>query len=188
MELKKSCCISGQKAWQAPQHFAFVLYKDENGKRILACEAKGSLKIQMAQERIGPGKVPISIVLHIDCHSRLRCSLLRYVHQQTRRQASHVRSSAYSTARPSFRSVGSHCTRDVVVYPGYSNNVLLYIPTVTQDYAAHFYDMYINKHDGKHLTCDRVCILLLALPFVLWDLIAPEMWSYIRDIQIMYYC
>jgi len=48
---------------------------------------------------------------------------------------------------------------------------------VTEDYAAHFYDMYINKHEGKHLTGDRVRILLLTLPFVLRDLIAPEVSS-----------
>ena len=23
---------------------------------------------------------------------------------------------------------------------------------ITNDYAVHFYDMYINKHDGKHMT------------------------------------
>lgn len=45
---------------------------------------------------------------------------------------------------------------------------------VTQDYATHFYDMYIDKHSGKHLTGDRVRILLLLLPFLLRDLIAPE--------------
>ena len=45
---------------------------------------------------------------------------------------------------------------------------------VTVDYAAHFYDMYVNKHAGKHLTGDRVSILLLTLPFLLRDLIAPE--------------
>ena len=45
---------------------------------------------------------------------------------------------------------------------------------ITEDYAAHFYDMYINKHEGKHLTGDRIRILLLTLPFVLRDLIAPE--------------
>ena len=59
---------------------------------------------------------------------------------------------------------------------------------VTQDYAAHFYDMYINKHEGKHLTGDRVRILLLTIPFVLRDLIAPEVCSYTRNIQIMSYC
>jgi hypothetical protein len=44
----------------------------------------------------------------------------------------------------------------------------------TEDYAADFYDMYINKHEGKHLTGDRIRILMLTLPFVLLDLIAPE--------------
>lgn len=45
---------------------------------------------------------------------------------------------------------------------------------VTKDYAAHFYDMYVEKHKGKHLTGERVRILLLTLPFLLRDLIAPE--------------
>jgi len=45
---------------------------------------------------------------------------------------------------------------------------------ITPEYASHFYDMYINKHEGKHLTGDRIRILLLSLPFVLRDLIAPE--------------
>ena len=36
---------------------------------------------------------------------------------------------------------------------------------VTKDYAANFYDMYVDKHEGKHLTGDRVRILLLLLPF-----------------------
>ena len=45
---------------------------------------------------------------------------------------------------------------------------------VTVDYAAHFYDMYIEKHKGKHLSGERVRILLLTLPFLLRDLIAPE--------------
>ncbi len=45
---------------------------------------------------------------------------------------------------------------------------------ITNDYAAQFYDMYINNHDGKHMTGDRMKILLLNLPFLLRDLIAPE--------------
>ena len=45
---------------------------------------------------------------------------------------------------------------------------------VTEDYAAHVYDMCVNKHEGKHLTGDRVQIPLLLLPFLLRDLIAPE--------------
>ena len=45
---------------------------------------------------------------------------------------------------------------------------------VTPDYAAHFYDMYVKNHDGKHMTGDRIKILLLNLPFMLRDLILPE--------------
>jgi hypothetical protein len=45
---------------------------------------------------------------------------------------------------------------------------------ITNDYAAHFYDMFINKHDGKHMTGDSMKILLLNLPFLLRDLLAPE--------------
>ena len=45
---------------------------------------------------------------------------------------------------------------------------------VTSEYAAHFYDMYVEGHTGKHLTGDRIRILLLNLPFLFRDLIAPE--------------
>ena len=45
---------------------------------------------------------------------------------------------------------------------------------VTSDYAAHFFDMYVKNHDGKHMTGDRIKILLLNLPFMLRDLVAPE--------------
>jgi hypothetical protein len=52
---------------------------------------------------------------------------------------------------------------------------------VTVDYAAHIYDMYVEKHKGKHLTGERIRILLLTLPFLLRDLIAPEV------IQVTWY-
>jgi hypothetical protein len=45
---------------------------------------------------------------------------------------------------------------------------------VTSDYAAHFYDMYVEGHTGKHFTGDRILILLLNLSFLFRDLIAPE--------------
>ena len=45
---------------------------------------------------------------------------------------------------------------------------------VSSDYASHFYDMYFQQHDGKHLTGDRMKILMLNLPFVMRDLIAEE--------------
>jgi hypothetical protein len=34
--------------------------------------------------------------------------------------------------------------------------------------------MYLNNHDGKHMTGDRMKILLLNLPFLLRGLVAPE--------------
>jgi hypothetical protein len=45
---------------------------------------------------------------------------------------------------------------------------------VTSEYAAHFLDMYVEGHTGKHLTGDRIWILLLNLPFLFCYLIAPE--------------
>jgi hypothetical protein len=45
---------------------------------------------------------------------------------------------------------------------------------VTTDYAANFYDMYVEGHTGKHLTGDQILILLLNLPFLFCDLLAPE--------------
>ena len=44
----------------------------------------------------------------------------------------------------------------------------------TKDYAADFYDMYVNKHGGKHLTGNMVRILLPSLSFLLRDLVAHE--------------
>ena len=44
---------------------------------------------------------------------------------------------------------------------------------ITNDYAAHFYDMYINEHDGKHMMGDSMKTLLLNLPF-LGHIIIPD--------------
>jgi len=48
------------------QHFAFKEYKNAKGERILGGHANGSISFQLAQAKVGPGKVPISIVLYID--------------------------------------------------------------------------------------------------------------------------
>jgi hypothetical protein len=48
------------------QHFAFKEYKNANGDCILGGHANGSISYQIAQARVGPEKVPISIVLYID--------------------------------------------------------------------------------------------------------------------------
>jgi hypothetical protein len=59
---------------------------------------------------------------------------------------------------------------------------------VTDDYAAHFYDMYIRQHDGKHMTGDQIKILLLNMPFLLRDLIAPEVsYTLIITLYMIFY-
>jgi hypothetical protein len=48
------------------QHFGFKLSTDAKGGRVLGGDANGSLSFEIAQFRVGPGTVPISIVLYID--------------------------------------------------------------------------------------------------------------------------
>lgn len=48
------------------QHFAFKEYKNASGVRIIGGHANGSVTFQMAQIRVGPGTVPISIGLYVD--------------------------------------------------------------------------------------------------------------------------
>ena len=59
---------------------------------------------------------------------------------------------------------------------------------VTPAYASHFIDMYVDKHTGKHMTGDRVRILLLSLPFLLRDLIAPEVCNHKHDFCVSMIC
>ena len=46
--------------------------------------------------------------------------------------------------------------------------------TISPQYATHFYDMYINGKENAKLTGDRMKILMLSLPFMVRDLIQPE--------------
>jgi hypothetical protein len=48
------------------QHFGFKLSTDAKGDRVLGGDANGSLSFELAQLSVGPGTVPISIVLYID--------------------------------------------------------------------------------------------------------------------------
>ena len=60
--------------------------------------------------------------------------------------------------------------------------------TISQQYATHFYDMYINGKENAKLTGDRMKILMLSLPFMVRDLIAPEVSHEIsRDIPKIYF-
>ncbi len=45
---------------------------------------------------------------------------------------------------------------------------------IKSDFVAHFYDIFVKNHDGKQMTSNHIKILLLNLPFVLRDLILPE--------------
>ncbi len=46
--------------------------------------------------------------------------------------------------------------------------------------------MYVKNHDGKHMTGDRIKILLLNLPFMLRDLVSPEVITCSGIIYIYY--
>ena len=48
------------------QHFGFKVSTDAKGGRIFGGDANGSLSFELAQLSVGPGTVPISIVLYID--------------------------------------------------------------------------------------------------------------------------
>ncbi len=48
------------------QHFAFNEYKDQHGNRLFAGHSNGSVSFQLAQMRVGEGKVPVFIVLCIN--------------------------------------------------------------------------------------------------------------------------
>ena len=56
---------------------------------------------------------------------------------------------------------------------------------VSPDYAAHFLAMYMEP-EVKHLTGDRVKVLMLNLPFLLRDLIKPEVRSNLQRYRMRY--
>ncbi len=48
------------------QHFGFKEYLDPHGNRLFAGHSNGSVSFQLAQIRVGPGKVPVSLVIYIE--------------------------------------------------------------------------------------------------------------------------
>ena len=46
--------------------------------------------------------------------------------------------------------------------------------TLSPEYAAHFHDIYIDGKEHAKMTGDRMKMLMLTLPFVVRDLITPE--------------
>ena len=51
---------------------------------------------------------------------------------------------------------------------------LLVMITLSTAYAAHFHDMFIDGKDNAKRTGDRMKMLMLTLPFMVRDLITPE--------------
>ena len=47
--------------------------------------------------------------------------------------------------------------------------------TISPEYAGHFYDLYIHGRENAKLTDDCMKLLMLTLPFMVRDLIAPEL-------------
>jgi hypothetical protein len=46
--------------------------------------------------------------------------------------------------------------------------------TISPEYAAHFLEVYVKRTENAKFTCDRVRFLMLTLPCLVRDLIAPE--------------
>ena len=60
------------------------------------------------------------------------------------------------------------------VWSRLANRMATVVVTISPQYATHFYEMYINGKENAILTGDRMKILMLSLPFMVCDLIAPE--------------
>jgi hypothetical protein len=50
--------------------------------------------------------------------------------------------------------------------------------TLSTAYAAHFHDIYIDGKENAKMTGDRMKMLMLTLPFMVCDLIKPEVIVY----------
>jgi hypothetical protein len=49
--------------------------------------------------------------------------------------------------------------------------------TLSTAYATHFHDIYIDGKENAKMTGDRMKMLMLTLPFMVRDLIAPEVYT-----------
>ena len=72
------------------QFYKFQEYKNAKGDRILGGHANGSVSFQIAQSRVGPGKVPISIVLYIDATFIKRGIPIRPIYRELIYDISHI--------------------------------------------------------------------------------------------------
>ena len=57
--------------------------------------------------------------------------------------------------------------------------------TMSTAYASHFHDIYIDGKENAKMTGDRMKMLMLTLPFLVRDLIAPEVITYTCSYMIV---
>ena len=57
--------------------------------------------------------------------------------------------------------------------------------TMSTAYATHFHDIYIDGKENAKMTGDRMKMLMLTLPFLVRDLIAPEVITYTCSYMIV---
>ena len=53
--------------------------------------------------------------------------------------------------------------------------------TISPEYAGHFYDLYINGKENAKPTGDCMKLLMMTLPFMVRDLIGPEVNAMFRS-------
>ena len=46
--------------------------------------------------------------------------------------------------------------------------------TLSNEYSTHFHDIYVDGKENAKMTGDRMKMLMLTLPFMVRDLITPE--------------
>ena len=57
--------------------------------------------------------------------------------------------------------------------------------TMSTAYASHFHDIYIDGKENAKMTGDRMKMLMITLPFLVRDLIAPEVITYTCSYMIV---
>jgi hypothetical protein len=56
--------------------------------------------------------------------------------------------------------------------------------TMSTEYAAHFHDIFIDGKEHAKMTGDRMKMLMLTLPHMVRDLIAPEVTSMYQYVPV----
>jgi hypothetical protein len=51
--------------------------------------------------------------------------------------------------------------------------------TLSTDYSVHFHDLFIEGKENAKMSGDRMKMLMLSLPFMVRDLITPEVLQYV---------